>query len=785
MSPQPRSRVSLSFRLGVTAAAAVLLTSGCLTPLVQGTRWFLDVAVAVAAVTVAGLVVRELVRWRLPVVLAQLAALAIVVTTLFARESAVAGVLPSPAVWSRLRVLADQGMEITREQSPPVDAKPGVLLLVVAGIGLIAVLTDATAATWRRPALAGLPLLAVYCVPAAVLADGLAWPWFLLAACGFLLLVASESGDRVRSWGRMVNAGSQAPGDRVRLGVLPGSSGMRAAGVALVAALTVPLALPALGDPLIDGSGLGDGKGSGKGRGRYVNPILDLRKNLTERSDDVALRMRLETSKTPPMLRIATDEKFDGTTWSPNTEVPPRGNQASNGLPEPIGLGSDIATTRQRLSIEVGSLDQSFLPLPYPTTDVDIEGDWRFNSATLDVLGRGVRTAGQRYGVEYLEVNPTSQQLLDFGTADTIALRPFLELPSYPKIIRDEAERVAGNGTSLSKAYNLQTWFRESFQYSTAAPAPGNGRNDASLDVMVEFLRKKQGYCVHFASAMAVMARMVGIPSRVAVGFLPPTANEDGVYEVTYARAHAWPELYFRGAGWQRFEPTPPTQSGQPPGWTLLNSDQAPNPQVPAVTTSRPGATGSVSAAPQERPQASTPLGARSAWRPTPWLLTLLLLPVLAAAPRLVAAGRRRRRWGRARGAVDLAETAWSSLQAALADLGSSWPVSATPRQVRRLLVDRHDLSVTEEAPLGRLVADLEAARYAPPEAGASSGEVRRRRQDVEEVRRAVASRLPRSRRLRAAWWPSWRTEAAPAVQADLPVDDRVRVPAGSGSRGV
>ena len=74
----------------------------------------------------------------------------------------------------------------------------------------------------------------------------------------------------------------------------------------------------------------------------------------------------------------------------------------------------------------------------------------------------------------------------------------------------------------------------------------------------------KQGYCVQFATAMTMMARAAGIPARMATGFLPGSATQ-GVWTVTAADAHAWPELYLDGVGWTRFEPTPAVRSGAPP----------------------------------------------------------------------------------------------------------------------------------------------------------------------------------------------------------------------------
>jgi hypothetical protein len=66
----------------------------------------------------------------------------------------------------------------------------------------------------------------------------------------------------------------------------------------------------------------------------------------------------------------------------------------------------------------------------------------------------------------------------------------------------------------------------------------------------------QRGYCLHYASAMVLMARSVGIPARLVLGYAPGERIEDGVFQVTNKASHAWAELYFPGYGWQIFEST-------------------------------------------------------------------------------------------------------------------------------------------------------------------------------------------------------------------------------------
>ena len=145
----------------------------------------------------------------------------------------------------------------------------------------------------------------------------------------------------------------------------------------------------------------------------------------------------------------------------------------------------------------------------------------------------------------------------------------FTRIPDgVPEIVRRTAEAVTGSSdNAYAKAMAIQNYLRSGeFTYSLQSPVQG-GYDGNGLSVLADFLTQKSGYCIHFASAMAVMARLEGIPSRIAVGYAPGRATGASVsvagqgalpeYEVDARDAHAWPELYFQGVGWVPFEPTP------------------------------------------------------------------------------------------------------------------------------------------------------------------------------------------------------------------------------------
>ena len=159
-------------------------------------------------------------------------------------------------------------------------------------------------------------------------------------------------------------------------------------------------------------------------------------------------------------------------------------------------------------------------------------------------------------------------RLAEAPPVGALVSREFTDLPAgLDPIVRQWAVEVtADEPTRYQKAVALQQWFRDNFEYSTDVNL-GNGADD-----LVRFLSEgedgRTGYCEQFAAAMAVMARELDIPARVAVGFLQPEQVDDDTWVYSSHDLHAWPELFFSGSGWVRFEPTPSTRASGVPDYT-------------------------------------------------------------------------------------------------------------------------------------------------------------------------------------------------------------------------
>jgi transglutaminase-like putative cysteine protease len=772
------------------AALATLLAMWSLAPVVEGNEWQGACLLAVIVVLVSGMLLRLAHLNAALVGVGQLAVGVITLTAYFAGGEAFLGLLPGPEALASLQVTVADGLDTVQRYAAPVPSTRGLSLLLAMGVLAVALLVDLLAVGRHSPAAAGLPLLALYCVPAAVVPEGLSWPYFIVGATGWLLLVAHDAGSTVLRWGRLLPRWGNA-GTGSRQSVVDDTSALAATGRRLgVAAIAVAVALPALAPGLSEG--LLTRGGSGDNRPAHltvINPVLTLRDSLSPRANVQVLRFRTEQQDVAP-LRIVTADKFDGDTWSPSVTEVSRKQRADDGLPAPPGLSVGVPAQTYTMKVEVGdSLDQDFLPLPYPTRKVDIDGRWLYDASSLNVIGDGETVRGKDYTATYLAVRPTVQQLRDAGQPPAAMSATYTELPrSLPRSVRTMARTVTeGATTEYDQAMALQQWFRQDgdFTYSTEAPA------DAGGDAVAEFLVARKGFCIQFSSAMAVMARALGIPARIGVGFLPGQTSADGWHSVLLTDAHAWPELYFDGIGWVRFEPTPASRSGAAPSW----AQPATSASGGGGTSAGGGSAGSANALEQDSSaaktrqlerheaqdaQAATAAGAVNGSSSAsgtavdvPWrlvgvgaalLLLVLLVPVTAVL------GRRLRR-RRAHDPRALIEAAWADLAERVSDLGVSVPTGATPRQVATRLADHLRAAREDEAPapdragvddgaelaLHRARATVERSRYSRmgSDSSALQADAASMPDDVRTVIRQVAAGRTRAERLRAALVPA------------------------------
>ncbi|MEO6822813.1 MAG: DUF3488 and transglutaminase-like domain-containing protein, partial [Candidatus Nanopelagicales bacterium] len=546
----PPQRSAGPWRSTLAVAAAVVLASWALSPLFADSSWFEPPLIMIALVTATGWALATV---RAPAVLVPIGQcfVGLVVMVVGFTQNTPWAPLPSSAALNQLHIVLQDGMDDVGAYSPPVPVSPGLIALCTLGIGVVTMVTFVAVVFLRAPVLAGAPLVALYAVPAAVLPGGAPWWTFVVTVLGWLVIVTTDSRLRLRAWGRILPR-TEGPVELATRTNLLGPA-TRLAVPALALALLVPVLVPGLTDALLGARGLGDGIGAGGAGATSVklDPLVSLRRDLQQSTTQEVFTYRT-TDKNPQYLRAVTLSDFDGVNWRPavfSSETSPPLSQSELG---PGQLTSGITTSAQTYVITDSKLSTPYLPLPAPVTGVKILGDWHYDPGTAVVFSTSTTTLGKSWSVQSLDVEPTPDQLRSVATSapDDIRRASALQVPLPAELTSIAQEVTAGQTTEYDMALALQRYFRTQFTYSTAVVG------DGSTDALLAFLRDKVGYCQQFAATMALMARSLGIPARVAVGFTAGTKDAAGDYVVTTKDAHSWPELWFTGIGWVRFEPT-------------------------------------------------------------------------------------------------------------------------------------------------------------------------------------------------------------------------------------
>jgi transglutaminase-like putative cysteine protease len=351
-------------------------------------------------------------------------------------------------------------------------------------------------------------------------------------------------------------------------------------------------------------------------------------------------------------------------------------------------LSGQLSGTAMSATIDVLELADSSAPTFAELTAIRGLGpSWRWDPTTATVSGGATRGASF-YTVSWIQPQPTADQLRTAPPSVDPGLQRWLRLPDdVPAPVGDQARAIiAGKTTPFDEALALDQFFLDpanAFQYSTTTTTADTG------DGLADFLISRRGFCQQYAAAMAVMARQVGLPTRIVLGYTHEAPGSDGTFLVTSHDAHAWVEIYFDGFGWVPFDPTPLTGA---------DADRA----VPLSYTGGPGSSDTPDG-PSRTPGAATSGGPDATDVPVPDEVLSGTGPVRRAASaqsqrgpaallvlgaaRLIllapGAARVAQRRGRARLARRTGQVWpwWEEFRAAAWDLGVTWSESATLRE--------------------------------------------------------------------------------------------------------
>ncbi len=318
--------------------------------------------------------------------------------------------------------------------------------------------------------------------------------------------------------------------------------------IALVTAGIIALLAGVVG-PRLPGAGaepLFETRGRGDRTTRVISPLVDIRSRLTNTSTVELFRVKALDG--PAYWRVTTLGDFDGQTFG----LPTRRLERVAGLePEP---GERVV----RQQVQVIGLRGQLIPAaadPYQAAGRTVSGvelPLRVDRDTGSLLAPDDLISGDLFTIVSAAPQLDADRLRAAGESPEVDA-VYTGVPDdLPEVVgRLASEVTAGAPTKYDQAMALQAWFREEFRYSLEVQ-PGH-----SGTAIEAFLDIKVGYCEQFSATFAAMARTLGIPSRVAVGYTPGEVTSDNWYSVRGKNAHAWPELFFQDIGWVAFEPTP------------------------------------------------------------------------------------------------------------------------------------------------------------------------------------------------------------------------------------
>jgi hypothetical protein len=743
-----RARVVAPFALAALSAAAGL----SLGRVFDSGRFILPVLGAAFVPHALGALVRAR-RWSawIGVVLA-IAGLVLYVVWALVPSTTTLGI-PMASTFDTLGHQLNGGWHALRTAPAPAPVTDGTLLLAV-----IATWTVATVADWlafrRNATLAAVAPALVLFVWSSTLGTSqhqtVTVAGFAVAAGAFLMVQNMAVLDQRRSW---LVSSKPARGHWLAPAVLLGL-------VALLIGLVLAPALPgAESDPILDFANSGPHDNGGRSYSTRVPPLVDVGAKLQTEENYEVFTVR---ASQPDYWRLTALDNFTsagGGQWTLSAEG---GDEVADDLPDHDTDG----TLHQEY--DIGRLGERWLPAAFRPVAASTPALVVRSSGTL------VSDADSVQGLHYTADSRLAPQRASITTAQQAAtarpvpaaLRQFTDLPTgMPTLIAGTARQVvddAGATTPYAQAAALRDYFWANYTYDLSVDA-----ND-DTNAIESFIRDRRGFCVQFASTYAVMARSLGIPSRVAVGF---TQGDDrgGVFHVQSHNAHAWPEIWLAGLGWTHlFDPTPPAgNSGTTPGGSNLPGDLTTLPVVPpgAVTT-------------QPTPSTSTPNGGGSGTSPTatttapavplvtttapggdsqPWLVVLAILVAIAAAVSiyvLVVVNAKARRRARRRDATEPAvavQGAWDEALDKLREAHVRPDPALTPLELARSAPRRGVTAATR--PLRTLARSYTVVRYG---AGSPSSEdAARAWEAVDELDRALGVGLSRRERWRRRIDPS------------------------------
>jgi hypothetical protein len=658
--------------------------------------------------------------------------------------------IPSASAFANASHDLANAPHVLRSAVVPVNPVGAALMLAVVATFVAALVTELIARRLEAPVGATGPSIALF-VALSALGSGRWAPTtacYAIAVIEYLVALQHTEMETRRTWFQSAaNRRSQLVAGGALAGVL----------VVAVAVAVGPGVPGARGTAWIRYRSLGSGSGSNILN--VTSPLVSVGAKLNGRqSTDEVFTVRTTETKGNYWRVIALDQ-FQKDGWGLNSDQRP----ASTLTGPTHGPG----TTSVSQTFRLAKIDARWLPAAYRPVGISVPNAQVLPDSTSLFLDEPL--SGLIYDVQSEVANPDKSILESVTDTELLAMADDIALPAdFSQAAAAFARKVTRAAqTPYDKAIALMNVFH-------AAPFTYDTRTDlgTTANALDKFLFKtRRGFCEQYAAAFAELARSIGLPTRVAVGYQTGTRGSDGLWHVEEKDAHAWPEVWLGGrVGWYRFEPTPnrvdpvtglgdrnaPVGSGQTTTTTAPSSQSTTPTTASATPTSTPG---QLNVPPPANPTKST--GTRA------HVITAVAVAVAIAIGALVALlgalayaawlrTRRRRHDPDARRRV---LGAWSEALERLAAAGIERRPSTTSLEFA--LRQAPALGAGAAGPPLMDLARLHTLALYSPE-GPTSADADDAWSEFDAIEGALRVSVPRTRRWRARWFSRLRRPPAP-----------------------
>lgn len=459
-----------------------------------------------------------------------------------------------------------------------------------------------------------------------------------------------------------------------------------------------------------------------------ISPLSKYRSYIKDFADTELLTMKgLPESG---LVRLATMDEFDGVVWNVSDTAGTHGSAAFRRISDSVELSSlEQAGEKYQIQVVIGELTGVWVPtvgalqtILFDTSTTN-NVDFRFN----DLTKTGVAIAGVTPGMRYRMVGAIAKQPTDLELGEAEPDNGLVPAQSQvPDVVRDRALQITKDATTPALvARDLEQYFQSSGYFSHGEQAggarslSGHGTDRISAllteDLMI-------GDAEQYASAMALMARELGLPARVVLGFDPQDHDPESAITFTGGDMTAWVEINYGKHGWVSYFPTP--DSSRTPQDSDKPSEVEPQPQTnqkppdPPQPITPPQVDSEETNITSE--QENIPEG--TSWSVIVKVVLAVGIPVLLLAiwPLLIVWAKWRRRRKRQRGpAMAQITGGWQEIIDVSQDLGKVPSADLTRRQTARFLAPDKPEVLTELAELadgavfaGATPADGEAKQF-------------------------------------------------------------------------